>query len=149
MKLNSIDKILTVATCSILLNFSFIPDTNAVSFIKKPDSQSDDLLPAGNTQRSQPRAITATILTRGEIGKTVFKLVSGNTYQATDFDSLGNISRTRQVYVRWNGNFIEMKSLDATQDTYRGIVSGNRIDNGIWFNPNDSVWFGTWTATLE
>jgi hypothetical protein len=47
------------------------------------------------------------------------------------------------------GNFIEIQALDATQDTYRGIVLGNRIDNGIWFNPNDSVWFGTWTATLE
>lgn len=100
-------------------------------------------------QRSKPQTLTATISTRGEVATTIFKATNGSTYQILDVNSSGKITRTRQATVSVNGNFIQMKSTDGSQDVYRGIIAGNRIENGIWYNPNDPVWFGNWTATLE
>jgi hypothetical protein len=147
--LKTVRNFVTVASCSTLLGFSFMLHTNATYPVKNEDGKADYSFQASNKQRSQPSVMNATILTRGETATTIFKFLNGNTYQATDIDSSGNITRKRQFSVTRNGNFVEMKSLDSTKDTYRGIISGNRIDNGIWFNPNDQVWFGTWTATLE
>jgi hypothetical protein len=136
-------------TCSSLLGLCLTLPTNAITTVKNEKTTISQLSQAANKQRSQPRVLTATILTRGETATTIFKLLNGNTYQATDVDSSGNVTRRRQVSVTFNDNFIQMKSTDTAQDTYRGIISGNRVENGIWFSPTNPVWFGTWTATLE
>jgi hypothetical protein len=99
-------------------------------------------------QRSKP-TLTATISTRGEVATTIFKATNGSIYQVLDVNSSGKITRTRQATVSVNGSFIQIKSTDGSQDVYRGIIAGNRVENGIWYNANDPTWFGNWTATLE
>lgn len=124
------------ATETFLISNSFNPLTEVRS----------SFLIAQNTLSSVIRANVVTPIVPTEpTGTTFTRVGSSNQYQAID---TGANSRNRTVTLQRFGNVIQMKANDSTQDTYRGIITGNRI-NGIWFNPNVPRYFGTWDGTLE